>query len=171
MASGVGADCGGFAEKKAKMRGVAMQWAPEGNEWRIQTHQAYGASRANAGRPDADAIRRTHIFFLLMSMDAKTVHHDLDSSCLLPSLPHTYWFFQPVLQQPPYPRTVRIHPTQSPLHPSMAVAAAQYSLCEAGVGDMVAEYLEVPPAARISLYFLGFFYTLFSLSPSHQKQS
>src|ERR1700743_1421517 len=56
----------GFAEKRAKMRGVATQWAPEGNEWRIQTHQAYGASRANAGRPDADAIRRTHIFFLLI---------------------------------------------------------------------------------------------------------
>ena len=49
------------------MRGVATQWAPEGNEWRIQTHQAYGASRADTGRPDADAIRRTHIFFLLMS--------------------------------------------------------------------------------------------------------
>ena len=54
------------AEKGAKMRGVATQWAPEGNEWRIQTHQAYGASRADTGRPDADAIRRTHIFFLLM---------------------------------------------------------------------------------------------------------
>ena len=48
------------------MRGVAMQWAPEGNEWRIETHQAYGASQADTGRPDADAIRRTHIFFLLM---------------------------------------------------------------------------------------------------------
>src|ERR1700761_1526417 len=60
----------GFAEKRAKRRGVATQWAPEGNEWRIQTHQAYGASRANAGRPDADAIRRTHIFFLLMSFSS-----------------------------------------------------------------------------------------------------
>ena len=47
----------GFAEKRAKMRGVATQWGPEGNEWRIQTHQAYGASRTNAGRPDA------HFFF------------------------------------------------------------------------------------------------------------
>ena len=56
----------GSAEKRAKMRGVAKQWAPEGSEWRIQTHQAYGASRADTGRPDADAIRRTHIFFLLM---------------------------------------------------------------------------------------------------------
>ena len=56
----------GFAEERAKMRGVATQWAPESNEWRIETHQAYGASRANARRPDADAIRRTHILFLLM---------------------------------------------------------------------------------------------------------
>ena len=56
----------GFAEKRAKMRGVVTQWALEGNEWRIQTHQAYRASRANAGRLDADAICRTHIFFLLM---------------------------------------------------------------------------------------------------------
>ena len=48
------------------MRGVATQWAPEGNEWRIQTHQAYGASRADTGRPDADAIRRMQIPFLLM---------------------------------------------------------------------------------------------------------
>ena len=56
----------GFAEKRAKMRGVATQWAPEGNEWGIQTQQAYGASRADTGRPDADAIRRTHIVFLLM---------------------------------------------------------------------------------------------------------
>ena len=47
----------GFTEKRAKMRGVATQWAPEGNEWRIQTHQAYGASQANAGRI---------FFFLLM---------------------------------------------------------------------------------------------------------
>ena len=53
----------GSAEKRAKMRGVAMQWAPEGNEWRIQTHQAYGASQADTGRPDADVIPRTHIFF------------------------------------------------------------------------------------------------------------
>ena len=53
----------GFAEKRAKMRGVATQWAPEGNEWRIQTQQAYRASRANAGRPDADAFRWTHILF------------------------------------------------------------------------------------------------------------
>ena len=30
----------GSAEKRAKMRRVATQWAPEGNEWRIQTHQA-----------------------------------------------------------------------------------------------------------------------------------
>ena len=43
-----------------------MQWAPEGNEWRIKTHQAYGVSRADTGRPDADVIRWTHIFFLLM---------------------------------------------------------------------------------------------------------
>ena len=56
----------GSAEKGAKMRGVATQLAPESNEWRIQTHQAYGASRADTGRPDPDAIRRTHIFFLLM---------------------------------------------------------------------------------------------------------
>ena len=28
----------GSAEKGAKMRSVATQWAPEGNEWRIQTH-------------------------------------------------------------------------------------------------------------------------------------
>ena len=53
----------GSAEKRAKMRGVATQWEPEGSEWRIQTHQAYGASRAVTGRPDADAIGRTHIFF------------------------------------------------------------------------------------------------------------
>ena len=56
----------GSAEKRAKIRGVATQWAPEGNEWRIQTHQAYGASRADTWRPDADLIRRTHIFLLLM---------------------------------------------------------------------------------------------------------
>ena len=56
----------GSSEKRAKMWGVATQWAPEGNEWRIQTHQAYGASRADTGRPDADAIRPTHILFLLM---------------------------------------------------------------------------------------------------------
>ena len=56
----------GSAEKGAKMRVVATQWAPEGNEWRIQTHQAYGASQADTGRPDADAIRRTHIFLLLI---------------------------------------------------------------------------------------------------------
>ena len=56
----------GSAEKGAKMRGVATQWAPEGNEWRIQTHQAYGASRADTGRPDADSIRRPRIFFLVM---------------------------------------------------------------------------------------------------------
>ena len=53
----------GSAEKRAKMRGVATQWAPEGSEWRIQTHQAYGASRADTGHPDADAIRRTHNLF------------------------------------------------------------------------------------------------------------
>ena len=56
----------GSAEKRAKMRGVATQWVPEGSEWRIQTH---GASRADSGRPDADAIRRTHILFLLMELD------------------------------------------------------------------------------------------------------
>ena len=56
----------GSAEKGAKMRGIAAQWATEGNEWRIQTHLAYGASRADTGRPDADWIRRTHIFFLLI---------------------------------------------------------------------------------------------------------
>ena len=50
------------------MRGVAKQCAPEGNEWRIQKHQAYGASRADPRRLDADAIRRTHIVFLLMQM-------------------------------------------------------------------------------------------------------
>ena len=60
------------AEKGAKMRGVAMQWAPEGNEWRIQTHQAYGASRADTGHPDADAIRGMQIFFLLMQDDYNT---------------------------------------------------------------------------------------------------
>ena len=65
----------GSAEKGAKMRGVATQWAPEGNEWRIQTHQAYGASRADTGRPDADAIRRTHIFFLLMSVHLSEWNH------------------------------------------------------------------------------------------------
>ena len=53
----------GSAEKRAKMRGVTTQWAPEGNEWRIQTYEAYGASRADTGLPDADAIRRTNIFF------------------------------------------------------------------------------------------------------------
>ena len=53
----------GSAKKRAKIRGVATQWAPEGNEWRIQTHQAYEASRADTGRPDADTIRRTHTFF------------------------------------------------------------------------------------------------------------
>ena len=70
----------GSAEKGAKMRGVATQWAPEGNEWRIQTHQAYGASRADTGRPDADAIRRTHIFFLLMCLPLP-VGRCLESAC------------------------------------------------------------------------------------------
>ena len=62
----------GSTEKGAKMRDVAMQWAPEGNEWRIQRHQAYGASRvygasqAETRRPDADAIRGKHIVFLLI---------------------------------------------------------------------------------------------------------
>ena len=28
----------GSTEKRAKMSRVATQWAPEGNEWRIQTH-------------------------------------------------------------------------------------------------------------------------------------
>ena len=56
----------GSAEKRAKIRGVATQWAPEGSEWRIETHQAYGASQADTGRSDADAIRRTHILFLMM---------------------------------------------------------------------------------------------------------
>ena len=51
------------AKKEAKMRGVATQWAPEGNEWRIQTHQAYGASRADTGRPDPATIHRTQTFF------------------------------------------------------------------------------------------------------------
>ena len=58
----------GSAEKGAKMRGVATQWAPEGNEWRIQKHQAYGASSVDTRRPDAEAICRMHIFFLLMQM-------------------------------------------------------------------------------------------------------
>ena len=53
----------GSAEKRAKMRGVATQCAPEGNQWSIETHQAYGATRADTGGPDADAIRQTHIFF------------------------------------------------------------------------------------------------------------
>ena len=53
----------GFAEKRAKMRGVATQWVPEGNEWRIQTHQAYRASHVNAERVDAEAIRRMPNFF------------------------------------------------------------------------------------------------------------
>ena len=44
------------------MSGVATQWVPEGNEWRIQTNQAYGASRADTGRPDRDAIHQTLIF-------------------------------------------------------------------------------------------------------------
>ena len=56
----------GSAEKGAKMRGVATQWAPEGNQWRVQIHHAYRASQADTGRPDADAIRRTCMFFLLM---------------------------------------------------------------------------------------------------------
>ena len=64
----------GFAEKGAKMRGVATQWAPEGNEWRIQTHQAYGVSRVDTGSPDAEAICRTHIFFLLMKL--KILEHN-----------------------------------------------------------------------------------------------
>ena len=54
------------AEKGTNMRGVAKQWASENNEWRIQTHQAYRASRADTGLLDADAIRLTNIFFLLM---------------------------------------------------------------------------------------------------------
>ena len=29
----------GFAEKRAKMRGLATQWVPEDNEWRMQIHQ------------------------------------------------------------------------------------------------------------------------------------
>ena len=66
---GVARTADGSAEKRAKMRGVATQWAPEGSEWRLQTHQAYGASRADTGRPDADAIRQTHIsFFADVSM-------------------------------------------------------------------------------------------------------
>ena len=56
----------GAVEKGAKMMGVATQLAPEGTEWRIQTHQAYEASRADTGRPGTDAIRRRHIFFLLL---------------------------------------------------------------------------------------------------------
>ena len=27
-----------FAEKRAKMRGIAMQWALEGNKWKMQKH-------------------------------------------------------------------------------------------------------------------------------------
>ena len=61
----------GSAEKRAKMNGVATQWAPARNEWRIQTHQAYGASRADTGRPDEDAIRRMHIFFFLMKLGTR----------------------------------------------------------------------------------------------------
>ena len=53
----------GSAEKRAKMRGVATQWAPDGNEWRIQTYQAYGASWADTRRPDADPICQTQTCF------------------------------------------------------------------------------------------------------------
>ena len=63
---GVARTADGSAEKRAKMRGVATQCAPEGSEWRIQTQQAYGASRADTRHPDADVIRRKHIFFSLM---------------------------------------------------------------------------------------------------------
>ena len=63
------------------MRGVATQWAPGGNEWRIQIHQAYGASRADTWRPDADAIRQTHIFFLLMLILLQTPTFYFTFSC------------------------------------------------------------------------------------------
>ena len=53
----------GCPEKRAKVRGVATQWRPEGNEWRIQTHQTYAASRANVGCSDADLICRTQTLF------------------------------------------------------------------------------------------------------------
>ena len=56
----------GSAEKRVKIRDVATQWAPEGNEWKIQTHQVYGVSWAATWRLEADAIRQTHIFFLLI---------------------------------------------------------------------------------------------------------
>ena len=45
------------AEKEGKRSGVATQLAPQGNEWTIQTHQVYGASWTDTGRPEADAIR------------------------------------------------------------------------------------------------------------------
>ena len=77
MAPGGGADCGRIRREKSKMRGVATQWAPEGSEWRIQTHQANGASRADTGRPDADAIRRTHIFFSLMQPSKYNSTYDI----------------------------------------------------------------------------------------------
>ena len=59
----------GCAEKTAKIRDVATQWVPWGNEWRIQTHQAYGACQVDTRHPDADAICQTHIIFLLMQCD------------------------------------------------------------------------------------------------------
>ena len=58
----------GSAEKGAKMRGVAMQWAPEGNEWRIQTPQAYGASRADTGHRTRTRFAGRTYFFLLMTI-------------------------------------------------------------------------------------------------------
>ena len=45
----------------------------------------------------------------------------------------------------------------------MAVTAAKYNLYKARVGEMIAEYLEVSPAARVLLYFFHLFYTLFFL--------
>ena len=54
----------GSAEKRAKMRGVATQWAPEGGEWRIRDAPGVrgkpGGHRASGrGRDSLDA----HFFF------------------------------------------------------------------------------------------------------------
>ena len=75
------------------MRGVAPQWALEGNEWRIQTHLAYGARRVDTGRLDVDAIRRMHFFYSLMKQKHPAcplcaLHHTLASHrCQNPTYP------------------------------------------------------------------------------------
>ena len=73
---GIARTADGSAEKRAKMSGVAMQWGPEGNEWRMQTHQAYGASRADTGRPGADANRRRRTQYISKNSSFPPIPHE-----------------------------------------------------------------------------------------------